>query len=88
MVDAAKAVGSWTRLDDVEGLLVPDVLAAAFGRHPGSRAQFDAFPPSARRAILEWIVQARRETTRAARVEESARLAAHGQRANQWKPKA
>jgi len=88
VVDAAKADGSWTLLDDVESLLVPDDLAAAFGRHPGSRAQFDAFPPSARRAILEWIVQARRETTRAARVEESARLAAHGQRANQWKPKA
>ena len=87
MVDAAKADGSWTLLDDVEGLLVPVDLAAAFGRHPGSRAQFDAFPPSARRAILGWIVQAKRQPTRAARLEESARLAAEGKRANEWVPK-
>ncbi|KQR11848.1 YdeI family protein [Cellulomonas sp. Leaf334] len=88
VIDAAKADGSWTLLDDVENLIVPDDLAAAFERHPGSRQNFDAFPPSARRAILEWIVQAKRETTRAARLEESARLAAQDVRANQWTPKA
>lgn len=87
LIDAAKADGSWTLLDDVENLIVPDDLAAAFERYPGSRAQFDAFPPSARRAILEWIVQAKREPTRAARLEESARLASEGKRANQWVPK-
>jgi uncharacterized protein YdeI (YjbR/CyaY-like superfamily) len=87
LIDAAKADGSWTLLDDVENLVVPDDLAAAFDRYPGSRAQFDAFPPSARRAILSWIVQAKRETTRAARLEESARLAAEGKRANEWVPK-
>lgn len=88
VIDAAKADGSWTLLDDVENLIVPDDLAAAFERHPGSRENFDAFPPSARRAILEWIVQAKREATRAARLEESARLAAQNVRANQWTPKA
>ena len=88
VIDAAKADGSWTLLDDVENLIVPDDLAAAFDRHPGSRQNFDAFPPSARRAILEWIVQAKREATRAARLEESARLAAQNVRANQWTPKA
>jgi uncharacterized protein YdeI (YjbR/CyaY-like superfamily) len=87
LIEAAKADGSWTLLDDVENLVVPDDLAAAFERYPGSRAQFDAFPPSARRAILEWIVQAKREPTRAARIEESARLASEGKRANQWVPK-
>jgi uncharacterized protein YdeI (YjbR/CyaY-like superfamily) len=87
LIDAAKADGSWTLLDDVENLVVPDDLAAAFDRYPGSRAQFDGFPPSARRAILSWIVQAKRETTRAARLEESARLAAEGKRANEWVPK-
>lgn len=87
MIDAAKADGSWTLLDDVENLVVPDDLAAAFARHPGSRENFDAFPPSARRAILDWIVHAKREATRAARLEESARLAAQDVRANQWVPK-
>jgi uncharacterized protein YdeI (YjbR/CyaY-like superfamily) len=87
VIEAARADGSWTRLDAVEDLIVPDDLAAAFDEHPGSRAQWDAFPPSARRAILEWIMQAKREPTRAKRVEETARLAAKGERANQWKPK-
>ena len=86
MIEAAKADGSWTLLDEVEKLTVPDDLAAAFGEHPGSREEWDAFPPSARRAILEWIVQAKREPTRAKRVEETARLAAKGERANQWPP--
>ena len=62
-------------------------LAAAFGEHPGSREQWDGFPPSARRAILEWIVQAKRAPTRASRVAETARRAAQGERANQWRPK-
>ena len=87
MVEAAKADGSWSRLDEVEKLTVPGDLAAAFDRQPGSREQWDGFPRSARRAILEWIVQAKREPTRAKRVEETARLAARGERANQWRPR-
>ena len=87
VLEAAKADGSWTRLDAVEALIVPDDLAAAFEEHEGSREQWDRFPPSARRAILEWIVQAKREPTRARRVEDTARLAARGERANQWRPK-
>ena len=59
MVESAKADSSWSRLDEVENLLVPGDLAAAF-EGPGSREQWDGFPPSARRAILEWIVQAKR----------------------------
>jgi uncharacterized protein YdeI (YjbR/CyaY-like superfamily) len=87
VLEAAKADGSWTRLDAVEDLIVPDDLAAAFDEHPGSREQWDAFPPSARRGILEWIVQAKRDATRAKRVGETARKAAQGERANQWRPK-
>lgn len=67
-VEAAKANGSWSLLDEVEDLVVPPDLAAAFEAHPGSRAHWDSFPPSARRAILEWIAQARRRETRARRV--------------------
>ena len=87
IVAAAEADGSWTRLDAVEDLIVPADLEDAFSRHPGSREQWDGFPRSARRGILEWIVQARRPETRASRVDETARLAAEGKRANQWTPK-
>jgi uncharacterized protein YdeI (YjbR/CyaY-like superfamily) len=68
-------------------LLVPPDLAAAFVRHAGAAAKFDAFPRSAKRGILEWIVQAKTAPTRAKRIEETAALAAKNQRANQWAPK-
>lgn len=87
-VNAAMADGSWCLLDAVEALAIPPDLAAAFAAHPGADAQFAAFPPSARRGILEWIAQARRPDTRARRVKETAELAAQGKRANQWSPPA
>ncbi len=87
VVEAAKADGSWTVLDDVEDLVVPPDLAEAFARHPGSRERWDAFPRSPRRGILEWIVQAERPETRTRRVEETAAMAARGERANQWRPR-
>jgi uncharacterized protein YdeI (YjbR/CyaY-like superfamily) len=82
-IEAAKARGAWTRLDEVEALVVPEDLAAAFDAHPGARRQWDGFPRSVRRAILEWIVQARRTETRAKRIAETATRAARGERANQ-----
>ncbi len=82
-IDRAKANGTWTLLDDVEDLVVPDDLAAALGQHPGAAARWEAFPPSARRSILAWIVQARRPETRARRVGETAQKAARGERAHQ-----
>lgn len=86
-IEAAKADGSWALLDAVENLEVPDDLAAEFDNYPAARANFDAFPRSARRGILEWIVQAKRPETRAKRIAETARLAQENVRANQWRPK-
>lgn len=84
-VEAAIADGSWTKLDDVEDLVIPPDLEAAFALYPSARANFEAFPRSARRGILEWIVQAKTDATRAKRIEESARLAEQNVRANQWR---
>ena len=83
-IDAAKAEGSWRALDEVEDLVVPDDLAAAFAAHPPAAAHWEAFPRSAKRGILEWIATAKREATRTKRIEETARLAAENVRANQW----
>jgi uncharacterized protein YdeI (YjbR/CyaY-like superfamily) len=81
VVDRARADGSWTVLDAVEDLVVPDDLAAALDRHESAREHWDRFPASARKQILWWIVQAKRPATRAQRIEETARRAARGQRA-------
>ncbi|HEU4455883.1 MAG TPA: YdeI/OmpD-associated family protein [Longimicrobium sp.] len=85
-VEAAKRDGSWSALDAVEALEVPDDLAAALAGYPDARAHFDAFPRSVKRGILEWITQAKKPETRAKRVEETARLAQDDVRANQWRP--
>ncbi len=82
-IEAAQADGSWTLLDSVERLEVPDDLAAEFDKYPDARAHFDAFPPSARRMALAWIAMAKRPETRARRVAETARLAQENVRANQ-----
>ncbi|MBI4928304.1 MAG: YdeI/OmpD-associated family protein [Anaerolineae bacterium] len=87
-IEAAKRDGSWTALDGVERLEIPADLAAALDALPPARANFEAFPKSTRRGILEWIVNAKRPETRAKRVGETARLAQQNQRANQWKPAA
>jgi uncharacterized protein YdeI (YjbR/CyaY-like superfamily) len=86
-IEEAKQDGTWTMLDAVEDLVVPDDLAAAFADHPGAREQWDGFPRSVRRGVLEWIVQAKRPETRARRVSETARLAARGERPGQWQPR-
>ena len=84
-VAAAQRDGSWTMLDGVEALEVPPDLAAAFAAYPDAARRFEGFPRSAKRGILEWIVQAKTPTTRHKRVEETARLANDGVRANQWR---
>jgi len=80
-IAVARENGAWTRLDDVEDGVIPPDLQSAFEERPGSREQFDAFPRSARRGILEWIVQAKRPETRARRILETATLAQRGERA-------
>ena len=82
-IDAAQADGTWALWDSVDSLAVPDDLAAALAGYPDARANFDAFPRSARHAILGWIAAAKRPETRAKRIAETARLAQDNVRANQ-----
>ncbi|MFZ4509079.1 MAG: YdeI/OmpD-associated family protein [Fimbriimonas sp.] len=84
-IEAAKLDGSWSKLDAVDALEVPDDLANALGGYPQARENWDQFPPSTRRGILEWILNAKRPETRRQRVEETVRLAGLNERANQWK---
>jgi len=87
VIDRAKADGSWSALDDVWNLIEPEELKVALDAEPAARSRWEAFPPSARRAILEWISTAKRAETRTKRVAETVRLAAKGERANQPRPR-
>lgn len=84
-IEAARQDGSWNALDEVEALVIPPDLEAALAAYPSARRHFEAFPRSAKRAILEWISIAKTATTRSKRIEETARLAEENRRANQWR---
>ncbi len=85
-VDRAKGDGTWTALDDVERLVEPSDLAQAIDADADARRHWDAFPPSTRRGILEWILSAKRPATRHhKRIGETVELAAQDIRANQWR---
>ena len=84
---AAQADGSWDRLADVDALVVPEDLLAAFDSNPQARLHWDGFPPSARRGILEWILNAKRPSTRSQRIAETVDKASRNERALQWKPR-
>ena len=65
-------------------LPVPAELAAALAKNKKARANFEAFPPSHKREYNEWIGEAKREETRAARVAQAIEWIAEGKSRN-WK---
>lgn len=75
-VEIAKENGSWAIADDIEGLVVPDDLAAALALDELARGTFEALPPSRKKLVLYWIKSAKRAETRARRIAEVVRSAA------------
>ncbi len=68
VIEQAKQDGSWTILDPVEALEVPDDLAAALKRDPDAAKRYEALSKSAKKQVLWSVVSAKRPETRAARV--------------------
>ena len=81
----AKRDGSWNALDTVDALLMPPALQKAFTYNKTALKQFEAFPPSAKKGIYQWIQSAKTAPTLNKRVEETVAKAAEGKRANEWK---
>lgn len=69
-IETAKANGSWTSLDGVEALEVPDDLSAALASDPVARANFDGYPTSVKKLALQRLAAAKRPETRSRRIEE------------------
>jgi uncharacterized protein YdeI (YjbR/CyaY-like superfamily) len=84
-VEAAKKDGSWNALDAIEALEIPTDLSSALAQHGSASDNFEKFPRSVKRGILEWIGNAKTTLTRAKRIAETASLAATNERANQWR---
>ena len=83
-VALAKQNGSWNALDEVEALVIPPDLEEALHANRAARTFFLAFPPSAKKGILQWIQSAKGEATRADRIQRTVELAGKNLRANSW----
>jgi uncharacterized protein YdeI (YjbR/CyaY-like superfamily) len=74
-IEIAQENGSWTMLDEVEELFVPEDLADALHSKPDAYDYFHALSKSTKKAILQWLVLAKRKETRTKRIDEIAECA-------------
>lgn len=84
MVALAKQSGTWDALNEVDQILVPPDLEKEFRKNKKAGPNFEAFPRSAKRGILECILSAKPPETRQKRIEETVRLATDNIRAQQY----
>lgn len=75
-IEIAKTNGSWTILDEVEELIIPQDLETMFKDKPNSKIFFLSLSKSTRKAILQWLVLAKQQKTRQKRITEIVELAA------------
>ena len=78
-IEKAKQNGSWTILDDVEELKIPRDLQTAFKKWRGAKLFFTGLSKSTRKAILQWLILAKKPATRQKRITEIAELASQKQ---------
>lgn len=65
-------------------IAMPEDFARALAGKAAAQANFEGFPPGARREYLEWIVGAKREETRAQRIAQAVEWIAEGKKRH-WK---
>lgn len=75
-IEIAKQNGSWTSLDHVEELVIPEDLQKAFNRNKKAFENYSNFSFSYRKSYLYWLNHAKRQETRNARIEEIIKLCA------------
>ncbi|ANE51686.1 YdeI/OmpD-associated family protein [Flavisolibacter tropicus] len=83
-IEMAKQNGSWTMLDQVEELVIPEDLENAFQSKHGSKDYFLSLSKSVRKAMLQWLVLAKRPDTRLKRIDEIAELASRKMKPKQF----
>jgi uncharacterized protein YdeI (YjbR/CyaY-like superfamily) len=82
MIEIAKQNGNWNALDEVEKLIIPSDLQELFRKNKMAYQNWEKFPRSAKRGILEWIMNAKKTETRQKRIEETVAKAETNLKAN------
>lgn len=85
LIDLAKKTGTWTALKEVQNSVVPSDLKKEFLKSKKAWKNFENFPPSSKRIILEWILNAKKPETRLIRIKETVSLAVKNIRANHFR---
>ncbi len=75
-IEAAKLDGSWTSLDAIEALIIPDDLQLALQANEIAFENFQAFSNTSKKNILLWVTSARRLETRLNRIQQIVNSAA------------
>lgn len=83
-IQIAKQNGSWCILDSVEALEIPADLKEALTAHANAMNFFLSLSKSTKKALLQWIVLAKRPETRKKRIQEVATLASKQQKPKQF----
>jgi uncharacterized protein YdeI (YjbR/CyaY-like superfamily) len=84
-IETAKQKGKWFALDEVEELIISPDLQQLFDNNKAAFDNWEQFSRSAKRAILEWILNVKRPETRQKRIEEAVELAQKNIKANQYR---
>ena len=83
-IEIAKQNGSWNILDNVDALVIPPDLEAAFEEYPNSKAFFVSLSNSIKKMMLYWLISAKQAETRQKRISEIAELAGQNQKPKQF----
>lgn len=83
-IEIAKQNGTWNALDKISNLELPADLQQAFDNNQQAFSNWQNFPPSVKRGILEWIINAKQNATKQKRIVETVALAEQNIRANQY----
>ena len=84
-INLAKKNRTWTALDEVQKSVVPPDLKKALAKNKKAEKYFTEFPPSSKRIILEWILNAKKPETRQKRIEETVKQAEKNLRAHHYR---
>lgn len=84
-IKTAQQNGTWTILDDVEALVIPEDLKMALETHPESLKYFDSLSKSDKKILLHWVTFAKRPETRQKRILEIAESARKSSKPKQFR---
>lgn len=84
-IEIAKENGSWTILDEVEALIIPEDLKNELANFKGSMEYFESLSKSAKKILLHWVVSAKRSETRQKRMLAIAENASHHLKPKQFR---